>query len=375
MPIYPSKKVKRARKTHNIWKFIITLFNLVVFNYLIIYADKFQLAVETTPVKASFTDVMPTASADINAQSIIFDNDELDGNLTYIVRAGDTLETIAANLNTTVDNIKRVNSLKSNEVRPGIRLTISQLPGIIVTMQEDISLWEFIKTYSLSEADVKALNNISDGRKIIHKGWELFIPISESDAQDKGLIEKPEPVVAKTPTTKPTTATTTKPATSKPVATTTSSAPKKAVAKVTQVVTSSSAKATVSAKKNTILAKWYQKTTAVDGFAPGYCTAYAAMRRPDIFKSDNSFLGNAHQWNERAEAAGRTVGSTPKPGAIAVYEKGQAGVSRWYGHVAIVESVDPENGIMTISDMNGAGGLWVVTTRTVPYDEAGSYIY
>ncbi len=112
----------------------------MVFNYLIIYADKFQLAVETTPVKASFTDVMPTASADINAQSIIFDNDELDGNLTYIVRAGDTLETIAANLNTTVDNIKRVNSLKSNEVRPGTRLTISQLPGIIVTMQEDISL-------------------------------------------------------------------------------------------------------------------------------------------------------------------------------------------------------------------------------------------
>jgi len=170
MPIYPSKKVKRARKTHNIGKFIITLFNLVVFNYLIIYADKFQLAVETAPVKASFTDVMPTASADINAQSIIFDNDDLDGNLTYIVRSGDSLETIAAELNTTVDNIKKVNNLKSNEVHAGQRLTISQLPGIIVAMEQDISLGDFIEAYKLNEDDIKALNNIADGRKIIHKG-------------------------------------------------------------------------------------------------------------------------------------------------------------------------------------------------------------
>ncbi len=170
MPIYPSKKVKRARKTNNIGKFVITLFNLVVFNYLIIYADKFQLAVETTPVKAAFTDVMPTASADINAQSIIFDNDQLDGNLTYIVRADDTLESIAADLNTTVDNIKKVNNLKSSELHAGQKLTISQLPGIILTMQEDISIGDFVKTYSLNESDVKTLNNIADSRKIIHKG-------------------------------------------------------------------------------------------------------------------------------------------------------------------------------------------------------------
>lgn len=144
--------------------------NLVVFNYLIIYADKFQLAVQTTPVKAAFTDVMPTASADINAQSIIFDNNDLDGNLTYIVRSGDTLESIAADLNTTVDNIKKVNNLKEGALRAGQKLTISQLPGIIVTMQEDISLGDFISAYELSEVDIKTLNNIADSRKIIHKG-------------------------------------------------------------------------------------------------------------------------------------------------------------------------------------------------------------
>lgn len=61
--------------------------------------------------------------------------------------------------------------------------------------------------------------------------------------------------------------------------------------------------ATITAKEGTIIAKWYQKTTTIDGFAAGYCTAYAAARRPDIFKSDKAFRGNAKEWNERAVAA------------------------------------------------------------------------
>ncbi len=79
------------------------------------------------------------------------------------------------------------------------------------------------------------------------------------------------------------------------------------------------------------------------------------MRRPDIFKSDRSFLGNALAWDNNAIKAGRNVGITPKAGAIAVFEPGQGGASG-YGHVAIVESVDEANGMMTISDMNGPGG-------------------
>ncbi len=97
-----------------------------------------------------------------------------------------------------------------------------------------------------------------------------------------------------------------------------------------------------------------QKTTAEDGFAAGYCTAYAAMRMPQIFKSDNAFLGDAYNWDNRAKAAGWVVTTTPVAGSIAVYEPGQAGVSS-LGHVAIVESVDPDNDLMTISDMNGPG--------------------
>ena len=128
----------------------------------------------------------------------------------------------------------------------------------------------------------------------------------------------------------------------------------------------------VTAKKNTVLSRAYVKTTAIDGFAPGYCTAYAAQRRPDIFKGPKAFLGNAKEWNERAKAAGWTLSNVPTPGAIAVYEPGQGGASG-YGHVAIVESVDRETNTMVISDMNGPGGRGVVTTRVTPIN-AGSYI-
>lgn len=141
------------------------------------------------------------------------------------------------------------------------------------------------------------------------------------------MIDKPEPIVAQQkpdiptenekPTTKPTKPTETTPVT----ATTVTPTPKKVVATVSQIVTKTTT-STVKYKKGTILATWYQATTTEDGFAAGYCTAYAAQRRPDIFKSDNSFIGNAKEWTANAKKAGYSVDHTPTKGAIIVYQPG-----------------------------------------------------
>lgn len=326
---------------------------------------------ETAPVKAAFTDVMPTASADINVESIIFDNDQLDGNLTYIVRAGDTIQSIAKELGTTVDNIKKVNGLKSDSLSAGKKLTISQLPGIIVALKADTSLGDFAEEYNLSLEDLKSLNYISDTKKIVHAGDELFIPITEADAQDKGLMEKPEVPVAAKPAPVPS-------STNKPVTkpTTVAVAPKKKTAVVVaQVVTKETAN-DIDYKKGTILATRYQKGTGAFGFAAGYCTDYAAAKRPDLFNGANGlerFRGNAKDWDNNALKVGNTVSKTPKKGAIAVFEPGRGGASG-YGHVAYVEEVDTENNTIVISDMNGPGGRNVVTRRVVSADLA-SYIY
>ncbi|HEX6547681.1 MAG TPA: CHAP domain-containing protein [Candidatus Dormibacteraeota bacterium] len=86
-------------------------------------------------------------------------------------------------------------------------------------------------------------------------------------------------------------------------------------------------------------------------FAYGYCTWYVASRRPV------PWLGDAWQWYGQAQAYGWATGKTPRPGAIMV-----TGESGW-GHVAIVESVNPD-GSWRVSEMNFVA--WgVISQRTI----------
>lgn len=91
-------------------------------------------------------------------------------------------------------------------------------------------------------------------------------------------------------------------------------------------------------------------------YAWGNCTWYVYNRKPNI----GSFWGNASQWLGSAQAAGYATGSAPIAGAIGVES----------GHVVYVESVN--GGMVSISEMNYAGGVGVVHYRTVP---AGTFYY
>ena len=83
-----------------------------------------------------------------------------------------------------------------------------------------------------------------------------------------------------------------------------------------------------------------------DGFPYGQCTYYAASRR------NVTWAGNAGWWFEAANGI-RPEGHVPVAGAIVVFHTG------WFGHVAIVESVNPD-GSFVVSEMNyyGNGGGW-----------------
>jgi len=64
-----------------------------------------------------------------------------------------------------------------------------------------------------------------------------------------------------------------------------------------------------------------------NSFVRGFCTWYAAIISPGIFgpvedgKQDRPFGGNANKWYANAQAAGFSVGKTPRVGAIAVYNR------------------------------------------------------
>lgn len=87
-----------------------------------------------------------------------------------------------------------------------------------------------------------------------------------------------------------------------------------------------------------------------NGYPEGQCTWWARHKRPDIPVFPGS-AGDARNWAASARRAdpGFTVGRAAKPGAIVVFQPGQAGAGR-FGHVAYVVRV--RGSWMTISEAN-----------------------
>ena len=83
-----------------------------------------------------------------------------------------------------------------------------------------------------------------------------------------------------------------------------------------------------------------------DTFPYGQCTYYVALHR------DVTWAGDAWSWFAAANGI-RPEGRVPVEGAIVVFHSG------WAGHVAVVESVNPD-GSFVVSEMNfyGNGGGW-----------------
>lgn len=90
-----------------------------------------------------------------------------------------------------------------------------------------------------------------------------------------------------------------------------------------------------------------------NGYDYGYCTWYVASQ---VAVPAN--WGNANTWAYYARLSGWNVSSAPTPGAIAQTSAG------WEGHVAIVDSVNPD-GSINIRDMNGLAGFGRVGYGTV----------
>lgn len=91
-----------------------------------------------------------------------------------------------------------------------------------------------------------------------------------------------------------------------------------------------------------------------------WCTDYVHSKRPDV-----AVYGNAgYNWISSAQAAGKSTGSTPQPGAVAVMN----------GHVAYVESVNAD-GSYVVSEMGWNYQPGNYNQRTVQPGAFGGFIY
>lgn len=97
---------------------------------------------------------------------------------TYIVQSGDSLWSIARRFNTTVNEIKRLNNLTSDNLSIGQLLRIPNYGGtsqnITYTVKNGDSLYKIAQTYNTTVDEIKRINNLTSNSLVI--GQTLQIP-------------------------------------------------------------------------------------------------------------------------------------------------------------------------------------------------------
>jgi surface antigen len=234
----------------------------------------------------------------------------------YTAKAGDTVEKIAAEFGVSSDTIKWANDLTSDAVEEGKVLSIPPVDGIVYVVQGGDTVESIASKYQSNADRIITFNDlelsgVSEGMTIVVPGGVL------PENERPGYVE-----------------------------------PQSAVSQGAYNGGFSTVDAQVAA------------ASAGNRYAYGYCTWYAYERRAQLGRPVGSFWGNAATWASYARAAGYTVNSTPAPGAVIQNGGG-------YGHVGVVESVNPGESI-TITDMNYAGNWNRVTSRTMSWGEATS---
>ena len=89
------------------------------------------------------------------------------------------------------------------------------------------------------------------------------------------------------------------------------------------------------------------------------CTWWAYVRRLNIGKPVDGYMGNGGDWNDSARRFGYPVSGSPQPGDVLCFEPGVHGSDPYYGHVAVVERVDADGSILI--SQSGRGWMSVVT--------------
>ena len=97
---------------------------------------------------------------------------------TYVVEKGDTLYGIASKFNITVDELKKANNLSNNTLSIGQVLTIpsdNNQNTIIYTVQKGDTLYSLARTYKTTVDEIKRLNNLTSNNLSLNQ--KLILPI------------------------------------------------------------------------------------------------------------------------------------------------------------------------------------------------------
>jgi LysM repeat protein len=231
---------------------------------------------------------------------------------TYTVAAGEDLTKIAAKFNVTVAQIRwsNTNLISSEIVATGNQIRIPPVPGVVVTTKASDTLDSLAYTYQVDAQTILDFNRLRTPQ--LSTGMILVIP------GGVGGAFPPPPTMY-------------------------------------QLLMQSGA---LGGTFHSVVLGCCLGPYPATGFPEGWCTWYVATKR------NVTWRGDAGYWYANASAQGVPVGPTPKPGAIMVTWES------WLGHVAYVESVNPD-GSWVVSEMNYVA-FDVISERTIKPGQLGA---
>lgn len=247
------------------------------------------------------------------------------GVIEYIVKDGETIDSIAAANGISAEQIRWSNNLKNTAtIGAGNVLYLPSAPGIVYTVKSGDTVESIAAKYGSTAAEITVLNDlevsgVKEGARILIKNGTL------------PETERPDYVPPRQTTT------------------------------YTNTSYRYSYLGSASDRQN--IQVIYPRFTGAGG---GQCVNWAYYMRPDLRDLYGWSLGNANTWAARATKS--VVNRTPSAGAIFQTSSG------WYGHVGYVEAVNSD-GSITVTEMNYGYIPYRVIRSTIPAGSVGNFNY
>lgn len=254
----------------------------------------------------------------------------------YIVKEGDTADSIATQFGISVDTVKWVNGLTSSAVTPGRELTILPVDGVLYTVKAGDTIESVAAKFNTTPETVTSFNDLELTGLVQNK--KIILP--------SGIL----------PTTE-------RPGYQAPVVQTFTA----------NVYTAYRYAGGFAGGDVFNIRQNFKRTTPGNTNAWGNCTWYAWERRYEMGRPiPGGAMGNAAQWNSSFAAMGYRVDSVPEVGAIFQNGGGYGG----YGHVGIVEAINADGSIV-VSEMNNysGGGYNGINDRIIPAANVTNFNY
>jgi surface antigen len=261
---------------------------------------------------------------------------------TYVVQDGDNPYDLATAFGIGEETFLGANGLDADSVlQIGQRLLVPPVNGVVVTTQPGDKPQAIADQWKLNLAALLSVNKLASAAQALLPGEPLMLPGAAPVVHLFGDAAASQPTASQD--------------TDQPVL-----KPVTAPAQRTKLLPAPPPANTRSAVRR----------SGPNNFPYGQCTWWAAQSRPDI---GANVIGNASSWLYSARAAGLPTGSTPRVGAIVVYQPGAQGAA-WTGHVAYVTSVSGDGAHFTVSEMNFP--YWGSVTRRASWTGPGvGFIY